>query len=130
MRKVIIIFLAALFLGTNAWAGGQTRTAPEVRYISPSSEATVNLKDEEMLKFTWKSNPIPSGGRMNYKFELYRDYGYEMIENRTLDPYTFEVDVPSDKFQDGGTYTWQVRQRSARTKEWSKDYRWSFTVKK
>ena len=130
MKKLIPFLLISVFVTTLAMAVGRRGDTPQPRCIGPKNEAIVDLTGKESLLFSWKSNPVPSGGRMAYKFDLYKDYGYEVVESEQLDAKVFSIEVPADKFENGALYTWQVKQRDYHTRIWSRDYRWSFTVKK
>ena len=130
MKKLLLSFLVFVTITTLVWAGGDRERTPRVRYIEPKKQAVVDLGDKEALTFEWKSTPIPGGGRMAYKFELYKGYGYETVVSETLRERIFSIEIPADKFKDGELYTWQVKQRDARTRLWSMDKRWSFKVKK
>ena len=130
MKKLLIFALILVIAQPFAWAKKGRDSTPKVRYIEPKSESLVDLTDEEVLTFKWKPTPIPGGGRMAYKFELFKEFGYDRIVNETLRERVFSIDIPADRFADGALYTWQVRQRDASTPIWSMDQRWSFTVKK
>jgi len=130
MKRLISIVLILMFTATLATAADRRINTPKVRYIEPKSEAVVDLTGKESLVFKWKSTPIPAGGRMAYKFNVYEEYGYEVVVDEKLYPKVFSIEVPVDKFENGMTYTWQVKQRDARSRVWSMDSRWSFTIKK
>ena len=130
MKRLISIVLILTFTATFATAADKRTNTPKVRYIEPKSEAVVDLTGKESLVFKWKSNPVPGGGRMAYKFNVYKEYGYDVVVNEKLDARVFSIEVPADKFENGMTYTWQVKQRDAHSRIWSMDSRWSFIVKK
>jgi len=125
----MLIFIA-LTAPAGAWIHGTGDYTPNVRYTSPKDESTVELKGQDSLIFGWQPTPLPGGNRACYKFELFKDYGYERIAAETLSPRVFSIEIPADKFENGATYTWRVRQRDEWTRFWSKGGRWSFKVKK
>jgi len=131
--KKILLFTAFFITAATlawAWMGGRGDYTPEVRYISPKDEFVVDLKGEKSLTFEWQPTPIPGGNRLAYKFELFKEFGYERIVKEVLSPRVFSFEVPADVFEPGATYTWQVKQRDEWTRFWSRNHRWSFTVKK
>jgi len=130
MKKILTITLLFAMVATFVWAAGDREKTPKVRYVNPRSESIVDLTGEENLTFKWKSTPIPGGGRIAYKFEVYKDFGYEKIVNEVLGERNFSIEIPSEKFENNQLYTWQVKQRDRRTRIWSMDSRWSFTAKK
>ncbi len=114
----------------GAWLHGTGDYTPEVRRAFPKNESTVVLKKQSFITFRWQPTPIPSGHRACYKFELFKDYGYERIVVETLSPRVFSIEIPADKFENNTTYTWQVRQRDEWTRLWSRPTRWNFKVMK
>lgn len=134
MKKWLYLITVALFLSftllQTVWAVGRRNNTPLVRYLEPKNDSTVDLKGKENMVFQWKKMPIPGGGRAKYKFELYDGFGYERIVSEDLKHDVYSIEVPADKFENGKLYTWQVKQRDATTRIWSRDDRWSFKVKK
>jgi len=128
LLSLTLIFIT-LTAPAGAWMRGTGDYTPEVRYASPKDESTVELKEQSGVIFRWQPTPIPSGNRAYYKFELFKDYGYERIVVETLSPRVFSIEIPADKFESGATYTWRVRQRDEWTRLWSRGRRWSFKVK-
>lgn len=133
MKKYLLSVCTLLFLAMLpmvSHAGGDRERVPKVRYLAPRSEAVVDLTGQESLEFTWSAMPKPSGGRMAYRFTIYKGFGYERIMNEILDRKTYSYTVPAEMFENGQLYTWQVLQRDDNTRYWSMDNRWSFTIKK
>ena len=130
MKKLIPFILAGILISTLVLAGGDRERTPKVAYIGPGNDAVVNLKGEKSLTFMWKSGPVPGGGRVAYKFEIYKGFGYERVASETLDHDVFSKEVPAELFKSGELYSWQVKQRDRRTRLWSMDHRWSFKVVK
>lgn len=129
IRRIVLSFLILISFVSFSMAG-ERQNAPDVVYTYPKSEAIVDLTGKESIEFTWKKMPIPSGGRIAYKFNLYKGFGYEELVDEKLEDKIYSIKVPAKIFEKGATYTWQVKQRSMRSRVWGKDNRWSFTVKK
>ena len=129
MAKRLLVFAIVLGLAQTAWAGGRLDT-PIVKYIEPKNDSVVDLAGKGSITFAWKSSPTPGSGRMAYKFNLYKGFGYEVVFGKKLEHDIYMIEVPSDLLEDGAQYSWQVLQRDAKTRIWSRDYRWSFRVKK
>lgn len=140
MKKTAIFILMltcipGIFLSDNQTLAANGRgyigisRVPEVRYIAPKDESEISLKYKKNVIFSWKPTPIPSGGRVNYKFELYKGFGYERIFERKLSSRTFCLEVVTEKFEKG-VYSWFVKQRDRTSRRWSVPERWSFTVTK
>ena len=130
MKKIILFILFFAMVATLVSARAGRDITPLVRYISPKNDAMVDLKNKETLTFKWKSTPKPGGRREAYKFELFKEFGYERIVEETLSHNLYSIQIPTDKFEDDTTYTWQVKQRDGNTHTWSGDNRWSFKIKK
>lgn len=130
MKKVTLFFLAFVMTASIVLAGGDREKTPMVQYLEPGNDSVVNLKGKESLVFSWKKAPVPGGGRKAYKFDLYKGFGYEVVVGEKLNYKTYSIEVPADKFENGSTYTWQVKQRDANSKFWSMDHRWAFKVVK
>ena len=133
MKKIIFFLILAAQIASCVYAWGSREYepyTPEVRYIAPGSESTVDLTKDKVVTFKWKPVPIPGGGRALYKFELFKGFDYERIMDKELARDAFFIDVPAAMFENGFTYTWQVKQRDERTRIWSTTRRWSFVVSK
>lgn len=134
MKKIFIfltLFIALTATGLFAARGGGTfarAQVPEVAYMEPDNDSVVDLSGKSILTFTWKSVPIPSGGRAAYKINIYNGFGYDVAFSETLDPKVFSTEVPADKFEDGKIYSWHVKQRDDRSMSWSRYDTWSFKV--
>ncbi|MBN1353594.1 MAG: hypothetical protein JW994_02850 [Candidatus Omnitrophica bacterium] len=131
MKRLTLIMLIAALLNAAAFAGTDRRNqTPKVRYIKPANDSVVDLTGRESLVFTWKPTPKPGGGRTAYRFELFKDFGYEVVEDVTLEHDIYAAEVDADKLINGAAYSWQVKQRDRKTHVWSMDNRWGFKVKK
>lgn len=130
MKKMLIlgVLLAGCVISTVTFASSERRRVPRVMYLAPDNDSAIDLSGKGSLVFIWKSQPVPAGGRVAYKFTLYKDFGYEVVASETLSPKVFEAEVPADKFQDGSIYSWQVKQRDGGTMIWGRAERWSFKV--
>lgn len=86
---------------------------PQPRIIFPRSEK-LDLTGKKSVVFTWSPHESRSlGGRRYFDFRIYK--GTEMLESTLMfketvpgDKYKLELD--SDMFENGGTYTWSLRQ--------------------
>jgi len=136
MKKIIFLALIfiAVIIGFSAMscAGGSERDkVPNVAYLSPDDEITIDLTEKPFITFKWKSVPIPGGGRESYRFKLIKGFKYDFIVSETLGQGVFSIDVPADKFADGVTYSWYVEQHDASLMVWSRhDTVWSFKIAK
>jgi len=133
MRTIALsVFLAMAIASAGAccemsFEVGIPRT-PAVVYQRPDNGEKVDLTGKDKLTFSWKMVLLPAGGREAYKFTLYRGDGYDVVVSQTIDPRTFSIDVPADKFEAGTRYRWKVKQRDSRTFDWSRADNWYFTV--
>jgi hypothetical protein len=107
---------------------GDSGSVPEVVYIEPEDGSALDLTGKDKVVFQWQMVPIPSGNREAYKFILFKGDGYEEISSQTIDPRTFQAEVPADKFESGASYRWYVKQRDAKTLVWSQHGNWYFKV--
>lgn len=133
MKKIFITAFLIMFSAASAYAsdyGNVRAKAPRVEYTSPMNQSVVDLAGKGSLRFEWKQVPIPAGGRVSYRFVLYRGFGYDVVVKETLDAGVFFIEIPSEKFEDGRVYTWHVQQRDGRSMEWSIFTNWSFKVVK
>ena len=110
-RLSTLILLAALF-STSAFAGSQVRrTGLDVPNLKAPTEKAV-IHGSAPLEFRWDAK----GDQTNleyYDFRLYKGH-------KTLDSGLFfkekvsraqsSIQIPADKFEDGQTYTWSVKQ--------------------
>jgi hypothetical protein len=132
MKKILAAALIAGILTVLPAAGADgaiRRTiVPRVAYLEPANDAVIDLAGKKTLTFSWKQQPIPSGGRMGFRFRLYKGFDYELIVKEELSGDVLSIDVPADKFEDGATYSWHVEQRDSANMLWSLHDRWSFKV--
>jgi len=136
IRKIIALLVPLVLLlpcQAQAHGGGMegdSGSVPKVAYSQPADESIVDLTGADKLVFRWRKVPIPGGNRETYKFVLFKGNGYDEVLSQAVDPQTFSVDVPADKFDDGAKYRWYVKQRDARTLAWSQHDNWYFKVVK
>lgn len=134
MKNISIMFLAAgiaiASLTTVAHAGSDRNKVPRVAYCEPDNDTVIDLSGKTFLTFRWKPQPLPAGGRVGYKFRLYKGFDYDLIVKEDPGRDVLSIDVPVEKFEDGATYSWHVEQRDASNMLWSLHKRWSFKVKK
>ena len=132
--KKIIAAISVLFICASAAsiavAGDDRFSVPRVAYVEPDNQTMVDLTNSDSLTFSWKSQPLPSGGRNSYRFKLYKGFGYDLVLSEAVNRDVFSIKVPADKFEDGATYTWRVQQRDDRNMIWSLFDSWSFKVLK
>lgn len=125
------ISLILLFAATaECKIGMGPGSVPRVAYLRPADESTVDISGQKSIIFKWGQVPIPSGNRDSYRFVVRKGDGYDTVANQVIDPRTFFAQIPADKFETGQTYCWYVRQRDARTLEWSQYDIWYFKVVK
>ena len=133
MKKIILsIFISFIFVNVASVAGaGDDRfSVPRPAYLEPGNQTVVDLTGKDSLTFSWKPQPIPSGGRNSFRIRLYQGFSYEVIASLDVDQRTFLINIPSDKLEDGMTYSWHVQQRDDRSMIWSLFDTWSFKVVK
>ena len=126
----LILLFPCLAQGIGGGMEGDSGSVPKVAYANPADESKVDLTGADKLTFKWRKVPIPGGNRETYKFVLFKGDGYDEVLSQAVDPQTFSVDVPVDKFDDGARYRWYVKQRDARTLVWSQHDNWYFKVVK
>jgi len=133
MKKIIVsIFIFFIFVNVASVvdAGDDRFSVPRLAYLEPGNQTVVDLTGKDSLTFSWKGQPVPSGGRNSFRFRLYKGFGYEVVASEQVDPRTFLINIPSDKMEDGMTYSWHVQQRDDRSMIWSLFDTWSFKVVK
>lgn len=135
IRPIALIFILASIILLPVWlyafgGGNALVETPRVIYEDPPDGATLDLTGKNELIFKWQPLPIPSGGRECYKFTLYKESGYGEIVSQIIDPRTFSVSVGAEKFEDGKTYRWSIKQRDDWTMNWSRYDVWYFKVVK
>ena len=120
MKKAFLIYIVSLmlFLGCLSQAAFAIRTigvedyVPNPRLIYPVSDEVI-LEGEKPLIFKWSPHESRSLGRRSYVFRIYS--GTEMLKpnliyKETVPGGKHEIEVASDFFEDGETYTWSLRQ--------------------
>ena len=131
LTVAVIAGALAAFLTADAHASANRRTmVPRVAYLEPANDTVIDLSGKKALAFSWKRQPIPAGGREGFRFRLYKGFDYELIAKEELAGDVLSIDVPADKFEDGGTYSWHVEQRDGSGMLWSLHDTWSFKVTK
>lgn len=126
---VTVAIITVMSIG-NACAGDDRFSVPRVAYNEPKDQSTMDLTGKSMLTFKWSPVPMPAGGRETFRFKLYKGFSYYILVSQDIDRGTFSIDIPSDKFVNGQTYTWRVQQRDSRNMIWSLYDTWSFKVLK
>jgi hypothetical protein len=133
MRKSVLlmsIWLLVFFTAMAVTAQPERSTIPRVAYYAPDNDTTIDLTGKETLVFRWSPQGIPSGGRIAYRFRVYKGFSYDVLAGQDLGPGTFSIEVPADKFEDGKLYSWHVQQRDGANMQWSLYHTWSFKVEK
>lgn len=134
-RAFILSILGFLLLIPLAAEGRMGRgegpgSVPRVVYMKPADQSTVDITGKKGVVFEWARVPIPSNGRASYRLVLHKGSGYDLVYEENLDPRTFSVEVPADKFENGMKYWWYVKQRDDTTMEWSEYDIWYFSAVK
>lgn len=85
---------------------------PQPKLLYPNRD-TADITGKTTLDFKWSSHERARGFRKYYDFRLYE--GSQMVESglilkQEVDPETYSFSVPVDKFENGETYTWSLRQ--------------------
>lgn len=130
MRRILLFLFPLVLMAATVWAGSNMQSTPKVRYRYPKNEAVVDLRGEKNLTFKWKSSPAPGGGRSAFRFELYKGFTYDSVLREELEPTVLKMKVPAETFEPGQIYSWQVKQRGEKTRDWSADNIWTFEVVK
>ena len=126
-KKTLILILLCLIFASAVFAAGRRSDVPNVPFLSPYDETTIDLTGKPGITFKWKNAPIPGGGRDAYRFKLIKGFKYDFIVSQELGQDVFSIDVPAEKFEDSTTYSWYVEQRDASLRIWSRhDTVWSF----
>jgi len=129
-RLILLVgFIVAIFC-VNTFAGSERLRVPQVVYTEPDNDSVIDITGKPAVTFRWKSQPVPSGGRLGFRFKVFKGFDYELIAKEELGRDVFSVDVPAEKFVDGALYSWEVQQRDSGSMLWSLSTRWSFKVKK
>lgn len=129
VRKTLILMAICLIFVSSVFAGGRRSDVPNVPFLAPEDETTINLTRQDGIEFKWKNSPVPGGGRDAYRFKLIKGFKYDFIVSEELPRDVFFITVPADKFEDGITYSWYVEQRDGSLDIWSRhDTVWSFKI--
>lgn len=130
MNKIILLTVVfCLFISGQAEAKGDVEIfVPQVIYIEPKGDSIVNLTGKAVLRFSWQPLPIPSGERDSYRIVIIKEPNAGYVFDKKIDDRTFSIDVPANVFEDASRYSWHVRQRDARTMDWSNYYIWYFNI--
>jgi hypothetical protein len=133
MNKAIPLTLACVILiaalSPASFATSRRSDVPNVPFLSPEDESTIDLTGKPGITFEWKNSPVPGGGREAFRFKLIKGFKYDFIVSEELGQGVYSIVVPSEKFEDGVTYSWYVEQRDASLNTWSRhDTVWSFKV--
>lgn len=133
MGKKILILLTLcaviMVMSAPAFAAGRRSDVPNVPFLAPEDESTIDLAGKTGITFKWKNSPVPGGGRDAYRFKLIKGFKYDFIVSEELPRDASSIDVPANKFEDGVTYSWYVEQRDASLDIWSRhDTVWSFKI--
>ncbi|OGW77156.1 MAG: hypothetical protein A3I73_01640 [Omnitrophica bacterium RIFCSPLOWO2_02_FULL_45_16] len=128
-KKALILMMICLMLASPVFAVGRRSDVPNVPFLSPDDETTIDLTGKQGITFKWKNAPLPGGGRDAYRFKLIKGFKYDFVVSEELERDVFSIEVPADKFEDSVTYSWYVEQRDASLRIWSRhDTVWSFKV--
>lgn len=126
---VIIICIFAVCVSNPGFAGGRRSDVPNVPFLAPGDETFIDLTGKEGVTFKWKNSPVPGGGRSAYRFKLIKGFKYDFVISEELPGDVFSIDVGTDKFENGVTYSWYVEQKDSSSNVWSRhDTVWSFKV--
>lgn len=133
MRRVIfsiLVFASVIvILGATSFAAGRRSDVPNIPFLSPEDEVTIDLTGKPGITFRWKNSPAPGGGRDAFRFKLIKGFKYDFVVSEELGRDVFSIDVPAGKFEDGVTYSWYVEQRDTSLNVWSRhDTVWSFKI--
>lgn len=129
MISLLIICAVIITLNTSVFAEGRRSDVPNVQFLSPDDETTIDLTGKTGITFKWNNAPVPGGGRAAYRFKLIKGFKYDFIVSEELGQGVFSIEVPANKFEDGVTYSWYVEQRDSSLGVWSRhDTVWSFKV--
>lgn len=127
---VLLLMMPCLAEGTSGGMQGDSGSVPKVIYVRPADGSTLDLTGKDKVVFEWRRVPIPGGNRETYKFVMSKASGYEQLVSQTVDPRTFSIEIPADKFEPGANYRWYVKQRDGRTFVWSQHDNWYFKIVK
>ncbi|MDP3792102.1 MAG: hypothetical protein Q8R38_08695 [Candidatus Omnitrophota bacterium] len=135
MKKACALFVIGSILlipliAESRMGGAGPGSVPRVAYVKPQDQSVVDISDGKGVVFEWAMLPIPSGNRDSYRIVVHKGDGYDVVVDQVIDPRTFSIAVPADKFENGVTYWWYVKQRDGKTLMWSQHDIWYFEVAK
>ncbi len=109
MRRITILFLIAMAVCGPVYAGGRRGQQAPPRLFEPAEQADLSGKNE--LLFRWGNE---GGGSeiSEYQFKLYKGtqtVEAGLIKAETLPASKDRLSVPAELFENGQTYTWQIR---------------------
>jgi hypothetical protein len=119
MSKKLIAFLVISFavvslIPAHAFVcrAGAMGFVPQPRILFPDAD-NVDLSGKKSLEFAWSPHEGDRFMRRYYDFRLYK--GYEMVESglmmkKRVPAGTCGFEVDAGLFDNGGTYTWSLRQ--------------------
>lgn len=113
MRKIFFVVMLILMLPmfAFAWKDSFIRTPPEPRLFYPITENVTLTGD--YLEFKWeKGTPAWLD---HYEFRLYKGdqmYGDSIMIKENPDWSANSIKVKAEMFEDGGVYTWSLREVS------------------
>jgi len=122
MRKTLLVIMI-LVMATSVFAqtrkpsqpkgvGAVLETVPAPLLVTPFSHDT-DVTGKDALEFKWSPYKGISALRAYYDFRLYKGYGAvetAAIYKQEVPPDMYQVNIPSDKFENEGVYTWGVSQ--------------------
>ena len=109
MKRLITLLSIAAILTVPAYAGGRRGQQAPPRLMEPTESA--DLRGKEELLFRWASAGS-SSEISEWQFKLYN--GTQTVEAGLLKAETLpsgkdRISLPAALFEDGKTYTWQIR---------------------
>lgn len=113
MRRSFLAVLLVLVLPilAFAWKDSFIRTPPEPRLYYPITETVILTGD--YLEFKWQKNT--DAWLDHYEFRLYKGsnmYADNLIVKENPDWGVDTMQVKADMFEDGGVYTWSLKEVS------------------
>lgn len=113
--KIIVIFAIIFFVAGYAHArraGGPAGYVPQPKLLSPVSEE-IDLTGKNTLSFEWGRHGGSAAQRWYYDFRLYKGrqaIADNLICKERVAPNIYKIEIPKDSFEEGGVYTWTLRQ--------------------
>lgn len=109
MRRVLVLLFITGLIAVSVQAGGRRSQQAPPRLFEPTERADLRGKNE--LLFRW-GNEGGGSGISEYQFKLYK--GTQTVESglmraETLPASKDRFSVPAELFENGQTYTWQMR---------------------